>query len=73
MEKAENVGNGGCPQRDSTECEGYVGARSADQPEPGETGSRQMDLLEKILNRDNLNNAYKRVKANKGAPRALNS
>ena len=31
-------------------------------------GSRQPNLLEKILNRDNLNNAYKRVKANKGAP-----
>ena len=25
------------------------------------------DLLEKVLNRDNLNKAYKRVKANKGA------
>ena len=68
MKKAEYAGNGGCPQRDNTECEGYAGARSAAQPEPGETGSRQPDLLEKILNRDNLNNAYKRVKANKGAP-----
>lgn len=68
MEKAEYAGNGGCPQRDSTECEGYTGARSAVQPEPGETESRQPDLLEKILYRDNLNNAYKRVKANRGAP-----
>ena len=68
MEKAEYAENGGFPQRDSTECEGYAGARSAVQPEPGETESRQPNLLEKILSRDNLNNAYKRVKANKGAP-----
>ena len=68
MEKAEYAENGGFPQRDSTECEGYAGARSAVCPETGETGSRQPDLLEKILSRDNLNNAYKRVKANKGAP-----
>ena len=68
MEKAEYAGNGGCPQRDSTECEGYAGARSAVCPETGETESRQPDLLEKILSRENLNNAYKRVKANKGAP-----
>ena len=68
MERAENAGNGGFPQRDSTECEGYVGAQSAVQPEPGETESRQPNLLERILHRDNLNNAYKRVKANKGVP-----
>ena len=68
MEKTEYAGNGGCPQRDSMECEGYAGARSAVQPEAGETGSRQPDLLEKILSRDNLNSRYRRVKANKGAP-----
>ena len=70
MEKAENAGNGGCPQRDSTECEGYAGARSADRPENGERAVRQPNLLESILERENLNNAYKRVKANKGAPGA---
>ena len=70
MEKAENAGNGGCPQRDSTECEGYAGARSADRPENGERAVRQPNLLESILERENLNNAYRRVKANKGAPGA---
>ena len=70
MERAENAGNGGCPQRDSTECEGYAGARSADRPENGERAVRQPNLLESILERENLNNAYKRVKANKGAPGA---
>ena len=68
MTKAEYTGNGGCPQRDSTECEGYVGARSAIQPESEERAGRAPELLEKILDRDNLNRAYKRVKANKGAP-----
>ena len=70
MEKAENAGNGGCPQRDSTECEGYAGARSADRPENGERAVRRPNLLGSILDRGNLNNAYKRVKANKGAPGA---
>ena len=68
MEKAENAGNGGCPQRDSTECEGHAGAQSAVRPENGERAVRTPNLLERILSRDNLNNAYKRVKANKGAP-----
>ena len=68
MTKAEYAGNGGCLQRDSTECEGYVGARSAIQPESEERAGRAPELLEKILDRDNLNRAYKRVKANKGAP-----
>ena len=68
MTKAEYAGNGGCPQRDSTECKGYAGARSAIQPESEEREGRAPELLEKILDRDNLNRAYKRVKANKGAP-----
>ena len=33
-----------------------------------ERDSAQPELLEKILERDNLNRAFKRVKANKGAP-----
>ena len=68
MERAENAGKGGCPERDSTECEGYAGARSAVRPENGERAVRTPNLLERILSRNNLNNAYKRVKANKGAP-----
>ena len=68
MEKAENAGDGGCLQRDSTECKEYAGAQSAVRPETGETEVREPKLLEKILFRDNMNRAYKRVKANKGAP-----
>ena len=66
MKNAENVRS--CPQRDSTECEGYAGAQSAVQPGNEETAGRSQNLLEAILYRDNLNRAYNRVKANKGAP-----
>ena len=66
MRKAEYPGNGGCPQRDSAEHEEYVGARSADGRKTEEADGA--DLLERILSRENLNRAYKRVKANKGAP-----
>jgi len=66
MARAEYPGNGGCPQRDSAEHEEYAGARSADGRETEEADGA--DLLERILDRENLNRAYKRVKANKGAP-----
>ena len=55
-----------CLQRDSAEHEGYVGAQSAGGQEGKEQGGA--DLLERILSRENLNRAYKRVRANKGAP-----
>ena len=66
MKKAEYPGSGGCPQRNSAEHEEYAGAQSIDTQETEEADSA--DLLEKILDRENLNRAYKRVKANKGAP-----
>lgn len=56
----------GCPQRDSAEHEGYVGAQSNGNQEVAEQDGA--DLLERTLSRENLNRAYKRVKANKGAP-----
>ena len=63
---AENREEKGFLQRDSAEHEGYAGAQSVDSQEVGEQDGA--DLLERILDRDNLNRAYKRVKANKGAP-----
>ena len=56
----------GCPQRDSVEREEYAGARSASNREDGERDGA--GLLERILDRDNLNRAYKQVKRNHGAP-----
>jgi len=57
----------GCPQRDSVEHEEYAGARSAGARESRERGGAK-GLLEKILDRENLNRAYKQVKRNHGAP-----
>ena len=66
MKNAEYQGNLSCPQRDSAEHEGYAGAQSVGSQEGKEQGGA--DLLERILSRENLNRAYKRVRANKGAP-----
>lgn len=63
--KAEN--RKGCLQRDSVEREEYAGARSTSTRESKERGGA-VDLLEKMLERDNLNRAYKQVKSNHGAP-----
>ena len=66
--KAENMDNNGCSQRDSAEHEGYAKVRRSFHSIWKERDSAQPELLEKILNKDNLNRAYKRVKASKGAP-----
>lgn len=64
--KAEYLEDKGCLQRDNAEHDEYAGAQSIDNWETEESDGA--DLLERILSRDNLNRAYKRVKANKGAP-----
>ena len=65
MVKAEN--RKGCLQRDGVERKEYAGARSISARESEERGGAR-DLLESILERDNLNQAYKQVKRNHGAP-----
>ncbi|WP_258297723.1 hypothetical protein [Paenibacillus peoriae] len=57
----------GCPQRDGVENEGYAGARSVGTLESKERDGAK-NLLERILDRDNLNRAYKQIKRNHGAP-----
>lgn len=64
--KAENRGNEGFLQRESVEHQGYAEARSTDRSE-GKERDGASDLLEAILDRDNLNRAYKQVKSNHGA------
>ena len=66
MKNAEYQENLSCPQRDSAKHEGYAGAQSVGGQEVREQDGAE--LLERILSRDNLNRAYRRVKANKGAP-----
>ena len=65
---AENIENNSCLQRDSAEHEGYAKVRRSFNSIWKERNSAQPELLEKILHKDNLNRAFKRVKANKGAP-----
>lgn len=60
----------GYPQRDSAEHKGYAGAltdQRITETDDTNTNSRENRLLEQILSRDNLNQAYKQVKRNKGA------
>ena len=66
MVNAEYQGDLSCLQRDNAEHEEYAGAQNVGRQEVGEQDGA--GLLERILDRDNLNRAYKRVKANKGAP-----
>ena len=65
---AENIENNGCSQRDNAEHEGYVKASRSFNRIWKERDSAQPRLLEAMLYKDNFNRAYKRVKANKGAP-----
>jgi group II intron reverse transcriptase/maturase len=60
----------GSPQRDSAEHEEYAGACSQEritENNAAKTNEPKERLLERIMERNNLNQAYKRVKANKGA------
>ena len=65
MRKTEYTEDGGFLQRDSVEHKEYAEAYSTENQEIKEKDGA--DLLEKVLDRNNLNKAYKRVKANKGA------
>ena len=60
----------GCPQIVPAELGGYAGAPERGkmaETEAADTGNQNGGLMEKILNRGNLNAAYKKVKTNKGA------
>ena len=63
---AENIDS--CLQRDSAERKGYARAHRSFNRIWKERDSAEPDILGKVLEKDNLNRAYKRVKANKGAP-----
>ena len=65
MMKTEYIENDGFLQRDSVEHKEYAEVCSTESQEIKEKDGA--NLLEKVLDRNNLNKAYKRVKANKGA------
>ena len=56
----------GCLQRDSAEHKEYAGAQSVDARKRSEQGGAK-DLLEAILDKENLFEAYKKVKKNHGS------
>ncbi|MED4071746.1 group II intron reverse transcriptase/maturase [Priestia endophytica] len=66
MRKPQTTSKDGFPQENMMESEGKVEACSISC---GETERRDgvSNLIDKIVSRSNLNNAYKRVKANKGS------
>jgi hypothetical protein len=60
----------GSMQKDSAEHEGYAGVQhSVRITENNNTSANETEkgMLEKIVSRDNLNQAFKKVKANKGS------
>jgi RNA-directed DNA polymerase len=68
--ESRQLQNEGCLQEIRVELGGTVGAPSmSSMPERGRNGVSECasGLLEKILHRDNMNLAYKRVKGNKGS------
>jgi group II intron reverse transcriptase/maturase len=66
VKKAEYEGNLGCRPEDRVEPEDNGGARSIVERETKEKDGA-VDLMERLLDRENLNRAFKRVKSNGGA------
>ena len=68
--KTENLRNGSCPQRDSTEYEGYAEASRIDPTENMEQERKPQaeTLMNKIVEAGNMAEAMKRVRQNNGAP-----
>jgi len=68
--KGSQLQSEGSTQKDSAEHEGYAGVSNPVRiTENNNTNANESEqgLLEKMISRDNLNQAYKKVKANKGA------
>lgn len=69
-EKGSQLRAEGSTQKNSAEHEGYAGAHNPIRiTENNNTNANESKkgLLEEIVSRDNMNQAFKRVKANKGA------
>jgi len=66
MRREQKTVKAGCTCEDRVELEGNKGARSIAEPENVEKDGAE-SLVESMVQRDNLNAAYLRVKQNKGA------
>lgn len=62
-------GTGGCPPTVGTECREQAGASSIPGMAPVESAGmhRQDGLMERIVDRDNMREAYRKVRSNRGA------
>jgi len=68
-QRQQNTPQGSSRQRDTVKPEGYVGAPSSSSAQVAPSSREdQNDLLERMLGRENLLFAYKRVVQNGGAP-----
>lgn len=68
--KGSQLPREGSTQKDSTEHEGYAGVHNPERmAETDDTNANKSKngMLEEIVSRDNMNQAFKKVKANKGA------
>jgi len=68
--KGSQLPSEGSTQKDSAEHEGYAGVHNPVRiTENNKTNANESEqrLLERIVSRDNLNQAFKKVKANKGS------
>ena len=68
MRQMDTENKESCSQRDSAERKEYVRAHRSFNRIWEERDSTDSDILGKMLDKDNLNRAYKRVKVNKRAP-----
>lgn len=69
-EKGSQLRMEGSTQKDSAEHEGYAGVHNPERiTETGNTNANVLKkgLLEEIVSRDNMNQAFKKVKANRGS------
>jgi len=66
MCREQKIRKRNCPEKDRLEAESYSGVRSITLRETGAKDGA--DLFERILERNNLNDAYRQVKRNGGAP-----
>ncbi|MDR0621079.1 MAG: group II intron reverse transcriptase/maturase [Deltaproteobacteria bacterium] len=68
MRREQKTATAGCPGEDRLEVEDNRGVRSVRSDEGGTVDQCQTDLMEQILDGENLDRAYRKVKENKGAP-----
>ncbi|MCL1914051.1 MAG: group II intron reverse transcriptase/maturase [Eubacteriaceae bacterium] len=68
MQNTGHRSGSGCPPEDRMEAEGLPGAQSADKAKEEERGGAGNSLIVQVARKSSLLAAYKKVRANRGAP-----